>query len=403
MLENLRSLMRHQVPALARRDELLAQRAEQLVDSREALEAAQEQVRLLEAKLRRQRRRGRAAAAVAPAPSPPSDSALQPSFLRQMRDLRRGVHDLNELDPTYSHPLAQVPRKLRNYRLAASHGVAPPPLYATWESLAEVDLSVLPDDFVMKADRGAGGRGVLPLRRRDVDAYQMVASGQVLTQHEVVEHFRSSNPPVGAPFFAEKLLLDPSTGSLPDDIKLYMFYGEIGHIVMCRVSREGGRARKYFRLLDGTGADLGPDVAPTRPIDSSISVPKDLPRLLRAARHLSRAVALPFIRVDLYETEDGPMFGELTCGPGGKQIYRPDHDARLGWLWENGQYRLDLDVVAGRPLQNLHGEHPVSPIYRAASGSHASAAERADARVLCARWCEPDGAAPSHGVPEAAS
>jgi len=311
------------------------------------------------------------------------------SFYRRLGDLRRGTTELRKLESHLRHPLARIPRKLRNYRLAASHGVSVPRVLAVWAEAEQIALDDMPETFVLKSDQGAGGRGVLPLRRTGRDEFAEVAGTHTLSHEEVVEKLR--HPSLAPPYFAEELLVEPGGGELPEDVKLYMFYGEVGQVMLRRMRTHADLGQARFRYMDQHGRDLG-DVASGRPFDNTIATPERLGDYLDLARHLSRAIALPFVRVDLYETSSGPVFGELTRGPGGRQRYRPDHDRMLGELWDRAQYRLDLDVTDGRPLRNLHGEHPAASLYPDVPG--APWAEPAGSEqfvpVPCRAWCQPD-------------
>ena len=85
--------------------------------------------------------------------------------------------------------------------------------------------------------------------------------------------------------------------------------------------------------------------------------------MLEHARVFSKAVPLPFVRVDLYGTTKGIVMGEITLLPGGNQHYIPVQDARLGKMWEEAEMRLQIDLARnGRPYAILPGEHPIPEI-----------------------------------------
>ncbi|MGB7449430.1 MAG: ATP-grasp fold amidoligase family protein [Ornithinimicrobium sp.] len=382
MAKDLRAWVRRRLPAIAWRDELLAERSVQIALLRQQV-AANTQVPQDEPGSSENKARPSAATQ---APSGPN-AASPASFQGHLRDLRRHTRQLALLDEGRLHPLRRIPRKLRNYRLAASHGVSIPKVLNVWAELDDVDLADMPETFVIKSDQGAGGRGVLPLRRLPEGGFQMVGGERTFSYEDVIA--RLSDKSVHAPFFTEEILVQPGGGALPEDIKIYMFYGEVGHVMLRKMPQHANLKQARYRFLDESGADLGQDVAPGRMIDESITPPCDLDHYVDIARHLSRAVALPFVRVDVYETTLGPVFGELTRGPGGRQAFRADHDRLLGEMWDRAQLRLDLDVVAGRPLRNLTGEHPVAKLYPVESpdawelpDDHAQVTP-----LPCSSWC----------------
>lgn len=322
----------------------------------------------------------------------------RPSFRRNLITLRRTGGHLRALDPDAHHPLRQLPKKLRTYRLAASHGIATPTVYGSWTRPEEIDFDSLPDAVVIKSDGGAASRGVLPLRRIADGRFRTVDGRHTFTPQEVVEHFASleQEGKVVRPYFAEELLTQPGRDELPDDVKVYAFYGEVQQVLLRRVTEHGVRGVSSRRYLAADGSDLGA-VVDGFEVDETIPVPASLPRIVEVASHLSLAAGLPFVRVDVYDTEAGIVLGEITRTPGGLQRIRADHDETMGRAWEQAAYRLDLDLLAGRPAGVLHGGFPAESLY---PERHVSRSARpgawAPTVVECGTWCP----APA-GEPEA--
>lgn len=319
------------------------------------------------------------------------DYLARPSFRRQLITLRRTSTDLRTLDPGLHHPLRHLPFKLRNYRLAASHGFAVPEVLATWTEPEQIDLSGLPDAFVLKSDGGAGSHGVLPLHRIGTDSFMTADRERRLTADEIREHFgsRSGQRRISGPFFAEGFLHQSGGGPIPDDIKVYTTYGEVQQVLLRRVDRHGDLSRTRRRYVRADGTDLGALILGEN-LDPSVPVPIVLPQIVDLAAHLSRAVGLPFVRVDVYDTDQGIVVGELTRGPGGLQMTRADHDEAMGLAWERAAYRLDLDVLAGRPPGVLHGPHHAPNPYPAGHVSRSTApGPWAPVVRPCEEWCLP--------------
>lgn len=279
-----------------------------------------------------------------------------PSFRRYVA-LDRRLADLG-IRLESKTPRLAVLQKLYAQDIARACGVATPQVFATWATAEGISLGELPNEFVLKSAGGASSRGVLPLRRT-TGGYELISHDTRLTEDDVREHFldQTGSRRLRAPFFAEELLRGTTGDIIPLDIKVYAFYGEVGHVLLRRVVRHGDPESVTARYLDADGADLGP-LTPDRTIDASIPIPARLPDALDAARRLSVAVRLPFVRVDLYETERGTVFGELTPRPGGPQRYRREHDRLLGAMWEEAQARLERDLAAGAPYLFQTGDVP---------------------------------------------
>lgn len=288
-------------------------------------------------------------------------------------------------------PMAQVPFKLRNYSLAQSHGVTAPRIYGVWRSARDVDLSLVDvDRVVLKGDGGHSAQGVFPLERtttgwRTLDG-QTEFSGDTLP-----EDLQKALGKARSPFFAEEFLESPSGWKIPEDVKLYCAYGEVLQVYVMRSSTDSNMDRKTFssRFFDASGAPLD-EIRAGLKYDHSIEPPQHFPELVSAAQHLSRAVGVPFMRVDMYSTAAGPVLGELTSVPsGGVQSYTPEHDRVMGEAWVAAQARLERDLMKGRPFGTLYGSRSYTWWYPKAGDKENM--HRPDNWVRrqadCDRWC----------------
>lgn len=366
----------------------LARRARQALRAEELIAARDDKIARLRRKVARETAARKRAQQWLATDRPERMDSAPPSFRRNLIELRRTMEDLRPLDPEAFHPARQIPRKLRNYRLAASHGVAVPQVLGVWAREADIDLSGLPETFVLKSDVGAGGNAVFPLRRVDTDRFAVIGAEEVLSGSQLRERL-VARPSAGGPFFAESFLQQRvPTVEIPDDVKIYANYGEVSMVMVRQMPVHANLDHARYRYTNARGEDLGEDIAPGARIDSSIPLPEPLEDFVRVAEHLSKALAVPFIRVDIYDTVDGPVLGELTRAPGGRQRYRRDQDIAMGRVWDRARWRLDLDVLDGRPLRNLHGLHPAPNLYPQGHVSH-----QEDPRgwgvvtADCRQWC----------------
>lgn len=372
MWGRLRSEVRRHTPGIGWRDEQLAQLRRRLAQERELRRSAEEEVHRLAEALRSTRR----------SPSAPPKHADRASIQRLFVDHRRTYAVLRSLDPQRRHPAQQLPLKLASNSLATSHGLRTPVVHAVWERPELVRLADLPDRFVLKTDQGANSAGVVPLTRVASGHYRQVDGSGSWTEAEIRDRLadvveRGRGKP---PIFAEELITEASGRPVPDDVKLYTCYGEVAQVLLRRVGRHGVASSVTKRYVDAQGVDI--DGAVDTPTDRTIAVPDILPDLVVAARHLSRAVGIPFVRVDLYDAGDDVVFGELTVVPGGQQRYAAAHDEAMGTMMELARWRLELDLVAGRPFGVLHGEHPAPDHY-----AGLASVRPVPPVVGCEQWC----------------
>ncbi|WP_242137433.1 ATP-grasp fold amidoligase family protein [Sphingomonas sp. TREG-RG-20F-R18-01] len=121
------------------------------------------------------------------------------------------------------------------------------------------------------------------------------------------------------------VLIEPfigADGQLPIDYKFYVFGGVVAFI---QVHLEREHRHRWIVLdrhwrCEGDGTDLPPR-------------PSALGAMIAAAENLGQG--FDFVRVDFYQPDDVPLFGEMTFYPGsGLDPFDPPHlDAVMGDLW----------------------------------------------------------------------
>ncbi|HEY9470064.1 MAG TPA: ATP-grasp fold amidoligase family protein [Propionibacteriaceae bacterium] len=324
-----------------------------------------------------------------------------PSFHRELQSLKNYGFAMADVDPSSLHPMRQLSHKLRIYQFAASHGVATPRILGTWPSPSAITFDELPDRFVLKADGGAASQGVLPLQRRSSGVFATVDGSRTLTTSEIVDVFARASraKKVWGIFFAEEFLEQPGGSAIPDDVKIYVAYGRVLQVLLRRVGEHGKDSTVRYKYVSAAGRDLGA-ITTTRDIDPAIPVPNTLGDMVSIARHLSRAIGLPFCRVDLYNTIRGVVLGEITRTPGGAQTYQLDHDRWMGEQWLLAKAELELDTLRGRPVAMLYGPNPAPNPYPADHPLRGESARSRRVHTDCAAGVPTMRAAPATGTSE---
>lgn len=206
------------------------------------------------------------------------------------------------------------------------------PTYAYWNSIEDIDISVLPKQFVLKTNHDCGGVVICS----DKDTFDESSAKTKLKRHLRTNYFwggrewpyREVKPLV----FAEQFLGSETSETKVSefvDYKFMCFSGRVRCIFTCT-----GRARGDLRVdfFDNDWNHL-PFERHYPNADSTPSAPENLKLMLEAAEIL--ATGIPFVRVDFYEIEGKPYFGEMTFYPGsGFEEFTPDSwDAILGdWI-----------------------------------------------------------------------
>lgn len=138
-----------------------------------------------------------------------------------------------------------------------------------------------------------------------------------------------------------QILIEPFIGGdePPDDYKFWVFDGAVRFIQVDR-ARFSRHTRQFY-----TPVWKRLDVAMNYPATpANAPAPAHLEDMLRAARIL--ADGFRFMRVDLYDTASGPLFGELTFAPeaGLCRFSPPAFDLELGQSWAYPEAPSDADA-----------------------------------------------------------
>lgn len=241
--------------------------------------------------------------------------------------------------------------KLYGRNFVESIGGPLPRLYATYESVADFDLASLPDTFVLKPTFSSSSYGVMVLERKG-DGYYDHLRRRDLTDEQIASEqiaLAEKHPTAKHRWLVEGRVMDVHNNPVPDDYKFFTFQGEIG--LIHRTIRDPHKNRHAF--FDGEFNPIDdPDdllVVPNRKLIEKVVEPRPekWQSMLNVAKRISVAVPSPFARIDMYETADGPVFGEFTLVPGtfyyeDREVMMPELSYRLGYLWGEAMKKLAL-------------------------------------------------------------
>ena len=246
-------------------------------------------------------------------------------------------------------PILQLYAKLPAQRYAAQHGVRVPQVLGRWPDPGAVDWDTLPDRFVLKSNIGGGGMNVFPLvREAGADRFTDVLTGEQTTREEVLEKLWERHEKRSS-YFAEEFLVGRAgtPGDVPDDIKVFCFYGEAVYLEVRRGDQS--RASNITQRVRAFAID-GTELVHVRALmdagEGDVNVPEDFAAIAEASGTLSAGIRRPLERLDFFETDDGLVFGELTQNPGRPPALVPEWDRRMGDAYERAYARLLRDVAA---------------------------------------------------------
>lgn len=201
--------------------------------------------------------------------------------------------------------------------------------YGAWEKTEDIDISGLPERFVLKTNHDCGGIAIC----RDRGSFDFEAAKKKLDRHLKTNYFwRTREWPyknVTPCIFAEEYLEPGPSGDLPDYKLFHFSKGRIITLLMTDRFTEAGLAKTFFDE-EWRPLDLSEGEHLTR---KDLPVPERFDEMKAFAGRL--AERFPFARVDFYESKGRLLFGELTFYPNsGFELFDPsDWDVTFGsWI-----------------------------------------------------------------------
>jgi alpha-L-glutamate ligase-like protein len=291
---------------------------------------------------------------------------------------RRNTHFILDHNPRKHFPLVDGKRQMRD--LCRRIGVPTPAVYAALA--AHSALRHLPRllagraDFVLKPNRGAGGRGILVVTGRDGDLF-VRADGERLTLGDlrqyassIISGLFSLGGQADEVLVQQRVVPDPvfqriSYQGIPD-VRVIL-YRQVPAMAMLRLptSLSGGRANLHQGGI-GAGVDLATGVTSRAVLHNRLTdrhpdtnerlvgfkVPC-WPEVLAMAGRVSRAVGMGYLGVDIVlDRHQGPLLLEANARAG------------LAIQIANGQGLLQRLTEIDRALESATGNDEVSKVSR---------------------------------------
>jgi hypothetical protein len=252
--------------------------------------------------------------------------------------------------------------KLKDREVAAAVGLRTAQLFATYDRPEAIDLTALPDRFVLKATNMSAMRGVYLVVRwgsqyYDLHSRRAYSAAELVTSLARPRRKKSGAivSPFAATVVAEEFVVGENGASqIPFDYKMYTFDGTVQVIVQIDRNVLPPALAFFdqdFEPLEGHCiARLSEAAQP-----GSHRRPGNWKQLLEVARRVSLYLDVPFVSVDLYTTGDDVVLGELTESPGGPYFgmwrFSDEFDAELGTYYKMALRRrgAPIPVVEGLP------------------------------------------------------
>ena len=205
--------------------------------------------------------------------------------------------------------------EVRSYVFSKGLGhILVPEVGGPWKSFDEIDFQKLPDSFVLKATHGCKMNYIVEnkadLNIGDCKKEANRWLGTTYGTYSMEPHYIS----IPHRIYAEKYLGEVSKLV---DYKFHCINGEPEFILVITDRKpDGDKAMSVkIHMMDTNWNHIDEVVGFNNETagDGNIPEPKHLKEMVECARILSKD--FKFVRVDLYDTSDGILFGELTFTP----------------------------------------------------------------------------------------
>lgn len=199
-------------------------------------------------------------------------------------------------------------------------------IYAVYEHTSEIDWESLPEKFVIKCTHGSGFNIVTTkksvLVKKDVVTKLNTWLKETFGNRMLEYHYNLIKPRIIVEEYLEN-----NAGLLPVDYKIYCFHGKAKLVLVC-TEREKNLKLDFFDL-DWNRLEIGLE---ERKNKLTLEKPQCFDLMVKYAEIL--ALDFSFVRVDFYDKDGFPVFGEMTFTPAGNAAtyYNEDGLEYLGNL-----------------------------------------------------------------------
>ena len=193
---------------------------------------------------------------------------------------------------------------------AAEHGCRVPKLYWSGSRPSKIPFETLPNEFVVRPNFSGASKGVVAFAH---GANRV--TGHRCNENDIRAALRALPYLQRRRILVEELITDHAESTtLPTEFGCYSFAGHIAVIEVTRRVPDRALRRQSFYSPAWQRLDKAVYFNTYVQDESDIPAPAHLPMLLKLAARLGRSIG-PFMRIDFFLPEDGPVFGEFSSIP----------------------------------------------------------------------------------------
>ena len=187
-------------------------------------------------------------------------------------------------------------------------GVPVAELYWVGSDPTKIPFDKLPDSYVIRPSKGLNSFCVFTMHKGYDGKNQRKYQPEQLVQE--MQKYQKKNP--SCRFLVEQYVRsEQGKYTVPTDYKIHMFLGRVAAVQ--RVTESNHKRGKHM-LYDENWKTFPERYLECYPADQVRNPPKDLAEMIHYAKVLGKAYGT-YIRVDFFQTDQGPVFCEFTPTP----------------------------------------------------------------------------------------
>lgn len=242
----------------------------------------------------------------------------------------------------------KLDNKINSYRFADAIGLRRPRTYKAECEFSSIDKQFGP--VVVKPTNSTGSMGVylvfnetLILSAREGNYFSSWEEVEVDVKKKLLKGKQGKNTLRKDEWIVEELILgseeftDP-----PDDVKFYCFYGEV-----LLISASNPAYYKRFCYWDAEMNMVNTGRYEGQLYNGNRFKKEDL----EIAKNVSLLIPAPFIRLDMLNSKNGLVFGEITPRPGRFHSFNSEWDRKLGEAYRKAEARILRDLLNGKKFE----------------------------------------------------
>lgn len=249
-----------------------------------------------------------------------------------------------------------VEDKVLAYEFVKKLNVQTPALFGCLKCPDQLNGMDLPEKFVCKPANLSSSKGVMVLKYKKNNIYINRMSGEEIALSEIVNIQNNLKKEVESTVFGGYELLveewligeGQAEGDIPYDYKFFCYGEKI--VYVAQYDRNSKKNSVSWFLGEFESDNLNGRIeCDWRHVSKGIAkIPSCSVELLAIVKRLSKELKTPFVRVDMYATINGPVFGEFTLTPGAAYYgevykYTDQFDNYCGLLWQAEKINIEIN------------------------------------------------------------